>query len=250
MVKLFFNEYNLKARCIPVVIACFPILALLASFLDLNKFLIANSIVMIIFSVIIIFLLSFYARSKGKQLEKDLIDEWKGWPTTRFLRHSDQTINKIEKQKIYQIIKDNLIDKIPTEDEERNTPEEADQQYNIIVNTLKMKTRSEEYYILLYENISYGFFRNSLALKKISISISVFIIIGLFIMFFQNNPYHFCDFKNFISYLFTVRLSFNLTFILAVMMFFYWCFVITKKSVKKYADRYALALINTVYQIW
>ncbi|MUH04046.1 hypothetical protein [Commensalibacter melissae] len=250
MIKLFFNEYNLKARCIPVVIACFPILALLTSFLDLNKFLIANSIVISIFTIVIMFLLSLYTRSKGRQLEKDLVKDWGGLPTTRFLRHRDKTIDKIEKQKIYQKIEDNLTDKIPTEDEEKSNPEEADKQYNIIVNTLRMKTRDEEYCILLYENILYGFFRNSLALKKISLFISISIIIGLLIILCQNNPYHFYDFKNFVSYVFTVKLSLILKFILTIMIFFYWVFVVTKKNVKKYADRYALALINTVYQIW
>ena len=66
----YFDEYTLKARFLPACIAGLPLLALIASYFDWNKFLISNVIVGVLIGFLMVFLLSNVARYMGKKVEK------------------------------------------------------------------------------------------------------------------------------------------------------------------------------------
>ena len=93
----YFDEYTLKARFLPACIAGLPLLALIASYFDWNKFLISNVIVGVLIGFLMVFLLSNVARYMGKKVEKNSLVDWKVLPSTELMRHSDNSLNKVKK---------------------------------------------------------------------------------------------------------------------------------------------------------
>src|SRR5579862_6704489 len=81
-----FDEYALRARLYPGLLASLPILTTVL-------LLWPNFGLRAIWSVVVTaggaFFLSNYTRSRGKRLEAKLINQWDGLPTTHMLRHSE-----------------------------------------------------------------------------------------------------------------------------------------------------------------
>ena len=170
-----FDSYNRIARLYPALLAMVPALLLAAAAypawlsLDLPK----GAAFLVIVSCLLYFLASI-ARSRGKNLEPLLIAKWGGWPSTVILRRSDTTLDPYTKERYYAELERLGQDiRLPTVDEENQSPLEADTLYRSATKRLIEARRGVQYKILHAENASYGFRRNMLGLKPIAVTIAI-----------------------------------------------------------------------------
>ena len=109
----------------------------------------------------------------GRRLEKRLWDKWGGPPTTRFLRHRNREYNQVTRRTVHQSMI-RLGFQLPTEEEEVENPEYADECYAACVADLRRLTRNKRRYGLVHKRlIDYGFRRNMLGLKWIGLGTAV-----------------------------------------------------------------------------
>jgi len=170
-----FDSYNRVARIYPGMLAIAPVLWTLAS-LEPDLFVGSASRVVVSGSCFLgsLTLLASIARWRGKHVESVLVQKWGGWPTTAILRHSDRTIDSFTKARYHQELEKICVGlKLPSEDQEKQSPSDADARYRSATKCLIEKRREDKYHLLHKENALYGFRRNLLGLKPAALVILV-----------------------------------------------------------------------------
>jgi hypothetical protein len=164
-----FDKYNLFARIYPVFLLLLPplitVLAFHPEFLSSNPISVLISIV--VFSGLL-YLLACFSRSLGKRLESRLSIIWGGIPTTILLRHQDNKISSLTKQRYHQYLASNVpgLPPMPTEAEERQDTPIADAIYSSAVSWLKEQRRDEKKFpVVIADLTEYGFRRNLASLR-------------------------------------------------------------------------------------
>lgn len=243
----YFSEYTLKARFLPACIAGLPLLALIGSYFDWNAFLISNVIVGVLVGFLLIFLLSNFARYMGKKIEKKSLVDWGVLPTTELMRHRNNSLDNVKKNKIHEILTEKSPFTMPSPQAEATDPNMADSVYSETITWLIAKTRDEK--ILLNENITYGFIRNSLGLKWIALSISLISLVVLVILFFLNYEGSLKDLYQLSIFIKKVKMALWLTLLTSLLMPLYWSLIINKVNLRRSAVNYAKTLLNLVYKV-
>jgi hypothetical protein len=117
------------------------------------------------------YLLSNISRLLGKSKEPALFAEWGGAPTTQLLRHRDNQIDSITKQRYHAFLERKTKTGFPSVEQEQSEPERADESYRAGVKWLLGKSRDKKQFPLLAkENISYGFHRNGFGMRPLGLS--------------------------------------------------------------------------------
>lgn len=240
----FFDKYTIKARFLPAAMTILPLLFLSASYLNLNKDIIGNIIVLLIASILVIYLLSNLARSLGKKEEERLLNNWGSFPTTQLLRHLDNKIDEVEKLEIHKNILSKFNMRLPNRHEEELDPIQADKLYNVAITKAREFTRQDT--ILLNDNIYYGFMRNSLGLKIIALALCILTWIILLILFYTHYPYSEYGWKSLADFIVQIRLSIWISLVCSLIAPIYWMFFITEKNVEEAAFRYARRLLTII----
>ena len=119
-----------------------------------------------------LFLIARIARDRGKRIQDRLYTKWGGKPTTAMLRHSDQRLDPITKDRYKRTLAKSFNESFPTQQEESADPRGADQIYDSAVKALIEKRRGKTYRLVFAENCNFGFVRNLLGLKPIGLCIS------------------------------------------------------------------------------
>lgn len=182
MMKL--DQYTYCARLLPALIVSMPFLILLFITLPVIWKLIGALSAMGV-SVALIFLMAQCGRDAGKRKEPDLFRTIGGKPSTRLLRHSDQTLPPATKKRYHDFLAANAPGfNPPTPQQEASDPDAADRMYDSALDWLRAKTRDTKLHDLLFaENISYGFRRNLWGMKPLGVATCLFgalVIAGLF----------------------------------------------------------------------
>jgi hypothetical protein len=170
----FFNRYSMVARYYPALLAIAPLIwtpAVLVPdfFSDFRKW--SGSI--IVFSAVL-YLIASLARSRGKFVEKHLIQRWGGWPTTLVLRHRDSVVDPITKARYHRSLAAiSGIHSLPAPMEEAADPTMADNLYRSATKRLIELRRGRAFRMLEDENASYGFRRNLFGLKWTAVCIAL-----------------------------------------------------------------------------
>src|SRR3546814_196764 len=191
-----------------------------------------------------IYALASVARWRGKKLEEILVKKWGGMPTTIALRHRDNFLDGVSKQRYHTAIVDKLGIAMPTALEEATNPSEADGIYTGATRQLRELTRSDKH-LLLKENIAYGFHRNMVAMKSVGIfSCALGIIYGLLIAkILEISPIRFV-----ITRFANPGLPAGLTLLISAALLLSWLFYFDKDVVKRmgfvYAERLFECLIS------
>ncbi len=168
MEKLF-DPYERKARMFPGLLVIIPILIpLVGTYGARNVFF--TSVITLLGSGGAIYALANIARGLGKRLEEKLVQTWGGMPTTIILRHGDNFLDRVTKQRIHSLIQHKLGIPMPTIEQEQSDPTWADGAYKGATKRIIELTRNNKQ-LLLKENIAYGFHRNMLALKPVGVFI-------------------------------------------------------------------------------
>lgn len=176
-----FDNYTVRARVAPIFLVLFPLI--LISTVTAPKVQIFQAISGSLLLTLALSLLGAqFSRDRGKIKEAELWRSWGGAPTTQILRHRNTDFNPIRRSRIHNNLQEMLPDiQLPTPDQEKEYPEQADQIYEACIRHLISRTRDIKKYPLVFkENINYGFLRNLWGLKPYGISIS---IIGMIVLF-------------------------------------------------------------------
>ncbi len=176
--KYLTDKYERIARFCPALIAFLPIALLCWLWIPVTRD-IGKTIISIFLGAGIAVYVANKVGDIGREKQKMLINIWGGFPTTKLLRHSDGTINKLTKQRYHQYLQENVPDiNMPSEEQERLDPVKADEVYESAIDWLKEKARDKEkYYLVFNDNIQYGFSRNLWALKPIGLIVYILALI-------------------------------------------------------------------------
>lgn len=114
--------------------------------------------------------LGLLSRNLGKQLEAELWEVWDGKPTTRFLRHRDNTLSERTKARYFEFLRAGGISR-PTPAREAADPAAADATYDSTGDWLRRHVRvtgcnphCER------QNAAYGFARNMLGVRRLGLA--------------------------------------------------------------------------------
>lgn len=180
MLKKLFDAYSLQARLQPAVLALFPALITTSVWVP-AVYEMRETIVGILLACGIVVFLAYYARACGQRAERKLFAEWGATPTTRWLRHRDDTLDSVTKARYYSFLGSHVPNgwKAPTPQEENADPQRADEYYQSAARWLREFTRDKDKYPLVFkENVSYGFHRNLYGLKSMGVTIAILCLVG------------------------------------------------------------------------
>ena len=106
-------------------------------------------------------------RDRGKILEPSLHEAWGGTPSVAMLRHRDNRLNALTKNRYRTFLQRAVPEAtLASPEVERKCPEQAEIGYESANSWLLAQTRDHEPFALLFrENINYGFRRNAWALR-------------------------------------------------------------------------------------
>ena len=189
--ELVKDPYERKARVVPGLLVALPLLVPLICVYG-AKHPVLTGVIGLLGGCDAIYALASVARGRGKKLEELLVKKWGGMPTTIALRHRDNFLDNVSKQRYHSAITTKLGIDIPTAEEESANPDKADDIYIGATKRLRELTRTNKQ-LLLKENIAYGFHRNMLAMKPVGIVSSLLgVLYGLLIAkVLQITPPHF-----------------------------------------------------------
>ena len=182
-----FDEYELKARYIPSILASVPLMMLssvfepevfISLFRTADFFLVVKDIGL---SLVVIFLVIHFQRFIGKYLiEAYLFDAETKFPTTEMLLWSDSTLSRASKNKLHKQVKEDFDIDLLNADLEKNDTVEA---IKLAIEVVALIRRRVGKGVLTYQhNIQYGFMRNLIAGSILSlpsslVAIYVFIVV-------------------------------------------------------------------------
>jgi len=222
-----FDEYALRARVYPGLLACLPLIVFI---LTLWPGLGLNSLWAAIAAAGGTFFLANYVRSLGKRLERALIRDWDGLPTTHLLRHREVD-NQVMFRRRRAALEQVFGEPLPTVAEEDADHAAADQVYVAATRALIAKVRSQKdvYPRVHEENINYGYRRNLLAVKPLGLSLLGLVAaadVSLLVM--HPEPLRW------------------IALILDIVIGLAWLFIVRKQWVKEQADTYAERLFEVL----
>lgn len=178
--KEYFDEYDLKARIYPSLIALAPLFILFYFALKNNTHIktFTNIFSSITLTIIVMFLISEIVRSLGKVLEKNVFGNELSFPSTEILLHKDIThMSKDRRIQIYEKIETDFGISLPTQREETEDENTARQKIKEAIGSIRQKVGNGR--LLLQYNIRYGFWRNLIGVSWCSSLLCIFNIIFL-----------------------------------------------------------------------
>jgi hypothetical protein len=166
-----FDPYSRQARLFPGLLTIFPILlTAVAWYPSLITGSIGGTLLTIATSCGLLYALSVLSRSRGKAVERRLLKEWGGWPTTIWLRHCDTHLPDAVRLRYHAFLASHVPGLVlPTREQEEQDPAQADGAYASAVKWLQERCRGKAFPFVEKENAEYGFRRNLRGLKPIGI---------------------------------------------------------------------------------
>lgn len=229
-----FSHYELKARMFPALLTILPFgLSILIWYPELIS--IESSVLIILVLMASLFFLAKMAREQGKKVQSKLLQEWGGFPSTVFLKHSDDTIDDKTKNRYHEYLNKRVKDvQLPTKEEELEDPNAFDQEYNSAIKWLLEKTRDPKKYPLIYQdNANYGFSRNMLGIKLIGIIFTLTSLGITCIGIYQQHQFQLLE----------LSLKAYASIIICIFFLFLWVFFVRKNWVKSTSVAYARSLL-------
>jgi hypothetical protein len=239
VIKTGLDDYARNARLKPAFLVVLP-MALTVAVLGFKQSATEGTLFGLASSLGFTFLLSQLVRDRGKARELWLFEEWGGKPSTAMLRHNDPRLNVNTRARYHKRLSAMLPEtSLPSAEQEKENPAEADAAYASYGDYLLAKTRDKERFQLLFqENVNYGFRRNLWAMKPVGIAISILSIAALAIITRWEARGD------------AVSWFANLTAIAIVAMLLTWWLVrITPSWVKIVGDAYAMRLLASIDEL-
>lgn len=156
-----FDEYGRKAQLYPALLVILPpLVTLLVLFPDLAT--LQGTVGAVVVGCGALVLMANLGREAGRRKQDQLFPD--GFPTQRWLRHRDCTLEAMTKSRYKAFLLDRVPGlKFPSHEEEMADPASADGAYRSAVRWLVNNTRAVKR--VQQENIAFGFRRNLYGLK-------------------------------------------------------------------------------------
>ena len=186
-----FDSYSRQARLFPGLLTLFPIiLTAIALFPRLGTSSWGATLVTVGTSCGLLYGLSVLSRSRGKAVEKRLLVEWSGLPTTIWLRHREAHLPPPVLARYHVFFAKHIpLFLAPSAEQERGDPKAADGMYASAVKWLQERCRGQAFPLVEKENAEYGFRRNLRGLKPIGITAClVALLISAFAIAWRYDP--------------------------------------------------------------
>jgi hypothetical protein len=166
---IWFDSYERHARLAPGLLALMPVsVAVLALGLQaipvistLGGLLVATGGPIILVNTV---------RTRGRRLQDVLYKRWGGAPTTQLLRTEGVHATAVERRRWRASLSSLSGVTLPSTDDPRREPGDADSKYEMMVSVAIERTRDHR--LVSEENKSYGFHRNLLGMRTIGIAAS------------------------------------------------------------------------------
>jgi hypothetical protein len=233
----FIDNYALRARLYPVILLFLPLIicGISVSFAFNDYRYVSLSVLL---TGTLTYLCSQLGRDRGKRKEPKLWAIWGGAPTVQLLSYRNNHIDINTKWRYHsKLLVMCPVDTKPDEILEIIDPHRVNQVYISWTKYLISQTRDvNKFNVLLKENTSYGFRRNTWGLKS-------FGIMSCIVMFALN----------YISYMMTIHPpnvyefpnSFFYSSVAILLLLVFWVFVVTKNWVRVTAFAYAERLLES-----
>jgi hypothetical protein len=171
-----FDPYSRQARLFPGLLTLFPIiLTAIAWFPRLITSSWGATLVTLATSCGLLYGLSVLSRSRGKKVEKRLLEAWGGWPTTIWLRHRDGNLPAPVRARYHAFFARSVPLFVPP--------------YASAVKWLQERCRGKAFPLVEKENAEYGFRRNLRGLKPIGLTACfAALLISILPILWQNEP--------------------------------------------------------------
>jgi hypothetical protein len=242
--ELLTDPYDRQARATPALMVVLPLLLPVVAHYGL-KHPALTAILAVLSSCGAIYTLSNIARGRGKALEKELLTEWGGLPSTIALRHRDGHLNPVTKRGYHEAIEAKLHIKMPSAEDERADPFAADHAYEAAGIKLRELTRGDKK-LLLKENVAYGFHRNMVAMKPLGIFVCVVALVFCALLSKAvrwHAPYFDTD------ALANPGIAAGLGFLVAFAMLGFWLLHFRRSVVKTFGYAYADRLFESISSV-
>lgn len=235
MHKLF-DTYILKARLSPAFLCFLPLLLTIVSIFPEIYESLSTTLVFLATSCGLLIFTSNIVRYLGRKKEKKLCSLWGGLPATTWLRHDDVNLDPVTKKRYHGFLKKNVPGlKLP---KNSNNSNESDHIFNSAVKWLIEHTRNNKKFPLIFEeNITYGFRRNMLAIKWISLFLLVLDIALILSNYYLNY-----------GLVLLYESQYIITLCIASFSIIAWICFVSEKWVKDAAFSYARALLASCDQ--
>ena len=223
------DRYILGARVAPIAVVAFSLFLAISAWIPFSHWpikLLGGSA----FLALGAFVLAQLARDAGKAIEGPLWASWGGPPTVRMLRHRDKTIALGSKSLLHRhLIELGIVERLPSEPEELEHPDHADELYLTCADWLRRKALELKFKapfdVVHSENISYGYRRNILGIKPYGLAILCFALAVTGAAFFDNRePY--------------------IELLGVVIVGVYLIFGVTEAALRRAADEYSKRLLD------
>jgi hypothetical protein len=169
------DPYDRQARLYPALLCLLPLLALIALLYAPNVSALTGVMTLAV-SCGGLFLMTNICRELGKRLEEKLFSEWGGKPTTQLLRHRDNALDSVTKQRYHTFLAAKINTAFPDAEQEKADPSKADEAYQSGARWLLDHTRPDagkQFDLLFRDNVTYGFRRNALGVRPLAILVAV-----------------------------------------------------------------------------
>lgn len=172
----FFDAYSLRARLFPAIVAAAPAFAALALFISWTSFGLSNLIASLAI-LVLLYAIADFSRARGRKIESKLYAEHGGMPSISMFRRNDSTIDAGSKDRYRAFLAGKLGVPAPSTKEESTNQASADAFYGQCGNWLRENTHdTKKFSILFGENVTYGFRRNLLGVKRLALALNVIIV--------------------------------------------------------------------------
>jgi hypothetical protein len=236
-VALLLDAYEQKARLVPALLVVLPAAVVLAAVgWSYDRSLLGPAAGMAV-ALGAPVAMANYTRRVGKNVQDRLWERWGGPPTRLALRHRSGTNPHLLAQvhASLEAIANGL--EMPTADDERSNPDDADQRYDAAVEVVQNRLRSTNAGKLLFqENCSYGYHRNLLGLRPLGIAMAAVAAVAATALAG-------------IDLLGLVALAWPLLLVAAavsVIMLAFWLWAVDEHGVRRAAAAYSQAFLGTV----
>lgn len=217
--KEFFDAYGVRVRLSSLLILLGPVIFWIILFVDETRTLPG----MVVISAIVLAsscVLVIPMRIKSNEVRNTIFSEL---PTVTLLSQKNHLIDETTRQRYCKKIQERTTIDLSEPNKKEN--------FKSAIEWLKANYQtSHRNHLVDEENINFGLLCNLLGVKKYGISINIIVIISTLVHYFCTS----CD-----------KLTTHMVALcIALVFFFIWVCIVTKKNIKYSAEKYAIALLS------